>query len=164
LKTITKRNQPTDGGLLFIGYGTQHYMLPKQIKNEGNSHIVNLGILFQSHFRHVVLPHFSDEDRIGIAFNALGLTRMSNLTNWPYISRKQIWITTWIDKLMEVGITTIEHEINFKITSIEDLFKSWDCICMAKSRMNHILNIQMVVMHMTKLVNIVWILAIQQIH
>ena len=30
-----------------------------------------MGIIFQSHLKHIVYPHFSGEDRIGIAFNAV---------------------------------------------------------------------------------------------
>lgn len=75
LQTNNKKNQDTDGGLAFLNYDTVHYTLPNDVlPSESNIKIVspvpNLGVIFQSHFKHVVLPHFSDEDRIGIAFNA----------------------------------------------------------------------------------------------
>ena len=51
-----------------------NFYLPQNIRNETNAltikPIVNLGVIFQSHLRHIVYPRFSNEDRIGIAFNA----------------------------------------------------------------------------------------------
>ena len=56
----------------------------------------------------------------------LNLTKICNLTNWPYISRQSIWIESWIDKLIKNNIiTTIEHNINFETTTILDLYNNW---------------------------------------
>ena len=74
LKVNKKKNLESDGALSFIHYDTIHYNLPKEVEKNNSPMIIpteNLGIIFRSHLKHVVLPHFSDEDRIGIAFNAV---------------------------------------------------------------------------------------------
>jgi hypothetical protein len=56
----------------------------------------------------------------------VNLTRVCNFTNWPYFSRKSIWIEVWLQKLIDNGpITTVEHDITLNITSIRDLYKNW---------------------------------------
>jgi uncharacterized protein (TIGR02466 family) len=74
LQVNKKKYNKTDGGLVFINYDSVHYTLPNNIKDDTKACMIspteNLGILFQSHYKHIVLPHYSDEDRIGIAFNA----------------------------------------------------------------------------------------------
>ena len=74
LQVNKKKYNKTDGGLMFINYDSVHYTLPNNIKDDTKAYMIspteNMGIVFQSHYKHIVLPHFSDEDRIGIAFNS----------------------------------------------------------------------------------------------
>lgn len=56
---------------------------------------------------------------------AVNLTRVNSFTNWPYISRKEIWIKEWIPKLIATNITTIEHNIHYDITSLREIFLKW---------------------------------------
>ena len=74
LKTITKKCCDTDGCLIFLNKSNHHYYLPPDVQKSGSVPTIhprkNLGILFNSYHKHIVLPHFSDEDRIGVAFNA----------------------------------------------------------------------------------------------
>ena len=64
----------TDGCLFWIGEAHNNYMIPTH-PNEMFANAIqpkeNLGVIFRSWKKHVVLPHFSDEDRIGIAFNSI---------------------------------------------------------------------------------------------
>ena len=74
LKLNKNKNLDSDGALSFIHYDTVHFYLPKDVEKNNSPMIIpteNLGIIFRSHLKHVVLPHFSDEDRIGVAFNAV---------------------------------------------------------------------------------------------
>jgi len=63
-----------EGCLEFLSMDNHSFFLPQSIKNEGRSKMISpspgLGIIFQSHHKHIVYPHFSDSDRIGFAFNA----------------------------------------------------------------------------------------------
>lgn len=74
LQVNKKKYNETDGGLMFINYDSVHYTLPNNIKDDTKAYMIspteNMGVVFQSHYKHIVLPHFSDEDRIGIAFNS----------------------------------------------------------------------------------------------
>lgn len=59
-------------------------------------------------------------------YDNLNLTRTCNFSNNPYISRKSVWINDWIPKLINNNrITTIEHDINFNITSLMKLYEDW---------------------------------------
>jgi len=75
LKTITKKCCETDGSLIFLNKSNHHYYLPEEVQNSGSVTTIypkkNLGIIFNSYHKHIVMPHFSDEDRIGVAFNAV---------------------------------------------------------------------------------------------
>jgi uncharacterized protein (TIGR02466 family) len=60
----------TDGAPMF----TKHSDTQTEIGRGGASFIApraGMGVLFASHLRHTVLPHFSPSDRIGVAFNAV---------------------------------------------------------------------------------------------
>lgn len=77
LQTLNKEDKlnDKDGSLMFLNYDSVHHYLPKEIDpNEGISKFVipgpNQGVIFRSHQKHIVFPHFSNKDRIGIAFNA----------------------------------------------------------------------------------------------
>jgi uncharacterized protein (TIGR02466 family) len=74
LQVNKEKYNKTDGGLMFINYDSVHYTLPNNVKDDTKAYMIspveNMGILFQSHYKHIVFPHFSNEDRIGIAFNA----------------------------------------------------------------------------------------------
>ena len=69
-----KKVHNSDGTLLFLKNTDHNYVLDNNIANEGSSIQIipneNLGVLFRSYKRHVVLPHFTNDDRIGVAFNS----------------------------------------------------------------------------------------------
>jgi hypothetical protein len=75
LQTITKKYNDTDGSLIFLNKSNHHYYLPPSVEKSGSIPTIhpvkNLGIIFNSYHKHIVMPHFSDEDRIGVAFNAV---------------------------------------------------------------------------------------------
>ena len=75
LKTITRKCCETDGNLLFLNKSNHNYFLPSNIQKPSSSTTLipekNVGVIFNSYHKHIVLPHFSDEDRIGLAFNAV---------------------------------------------------------------------------------------------
>lgn len=74
LKIPSKKKNPSDGSLMFLKQDNHNFFLPDCVKNERRDKLfvptVGSGIIFQSHLKHIVMPHFTDEDRIGIAFNA----------------------------------------------------------------------------------------------
>jgi pyruvyl transferase EpsO len=55
----------------------------------------------------------------------LNITQSSSFNNHQYFSRKQIWTTDWIPKLIKTNLTTIEHNIMYEIVSFHELFKNW---------------------------------------
>ena len=89
-----------DGALVFIKTDNHNFYLPFSVgSQEGQANIikpsVGHGILFQSHEKHVVLPHFSDTDRIGLAFNAVCVQRPGvyrSLKPTPYWMPSRLWI------------------------------------------------------------------------
>ena len=91
-----------EGSLVFIKADNHNFYLPKSIGSEETSAVVirpkvGQGVLFQSYMKHVVMSHFSEEDRIGLAFNAVcyaapGLYR--SLKPTPYWMPGRLWIKT----------------------------------------------------------------------
>lgn len=85
-----KKSHSTDGQLCFIKLASYNHIIPNS--NEGITNFIepksNLGVIFRSWKRHMVIPHFSDEDRIGIAFNAVYNPKWSYDKIYP----KPYWI------------------------------------------------------------------------
>ena len=82
LQVNKKKNLDTDGALSFIHYDSVHFKLPSDIEPNNCPMIVpaeNLGIIFRSHLKHVVLPHFS---RLK---NVLLLPRLKKRPRWEKI-------------------------------------------------------------------------------
>ena len=105
-----KRLHALDGTLVFITGDSHTLFLPKEIgSSEASCSTVEpklgTGILFQSHERHIVMPHFSDTDRIGLAFNsqlvhAPGIYRA--LQPVPYWFPGRLWAT------IDLGVDRVE--------------------------------------------------------
>ena len=71
----SEKTSEADGMLLFIPAENNTQYLPDCVgSTERMTTLIRptrgKGVLFQGHERHVVLPHFSSQDRIGIAFNS----------------------------------------------------------------------------------------------
>jgi hypothetical protein len=66
--------------------------LPRNVEESGTLPTIipkpNQGIVFNSFHKHIVMPHFSDEDRIGVAFNA----RYDNTFNYDKIYPIPYWL------------------------------------------------------------------------
>ena len=93
LNTIdpTKKTHSTDGALIFIkdsSYNYYDFCNDNELSSFTVIPAVNDGIIFRSWKRHFVLPHFTNEDRIGIAFNA----RYENNYSYDKIYPKPYWL------------------------------------------------------------------------
>ena len=117
LQTLNKEDKMNekDGALVFINYDSVHYYLPKEVKKEGLSTFImpyeNLGVLFQSHLKHIVLPHFSDKDRIGIAFNA----RYEEKHSYDDIYPTPYWLPITYDHTIVQEDIKTEKELSIKL-------------------------------------------------
>ena len=100
LQTPDTQLHDADGALVFISNDNHNFYLPPTTgSREGHATIitpkVGTGILFQAHERHVVLPHFSDTDRIGLAFNAVLVQQAEvyrSLRPTPYWMPTRLWL------------------------------------------------------------------------
>lgn len=74
LNDLKNTKHQSDGSLVFIKDNDYNDVGPWN-KTEGVAKTIhpkkNLGVLFRSWKKHVVMPHFSEEDRVGLAFNAV---------------------------------------------------------------------------------------------
>lgn len=92
LQVNKKKICETDGSLIFLSKSSHHYYLPRNVEESGSLPTVipkpNQGVVFNSFQKHIVMPHFSDEDRIGVAFNA----RYDNTYNYDKIYPIPYWL------------------------------------------------------------------------
>lgn len=95
LQTNKKKTCDTDGSLIFLSKNSHHYYLPQTVETSGSVPMIipkpNQGIVFNSFHKHIVMPHFSDEDRIGVAFNA----RYDNTFNYDKIYPIPYWLPVY---------------------------------------------------------------------
>lgn len=127
----------TDGTLVFIKKSSHHTYVPASVYNP--SHVLTdsmlstitpsqgLGVLFQSHLKHIVMPHFTDEDRIGIAFNASVvpcLNFYANLYPKPYWNPNRITIRFEEEPETKNGCLQIDlvngSSIPLRLSSLKD--------------------------------------------
>lgn len=133
----SKSSVETDGTLIFLKKSSHHTYVPADVYSKKytltDASLMTVipqkgsGIIFQSHLKHIVMPHFSDEDRIGIAFNAVIVPALNfywSLYPKPYWNPNRI-VTKFVEEPeLEDGCISIrlagDSTCKLKISMLKD--------------------------------------------
>ena len=101
LQVPKEKKDNYEGTLGFEPHTDNNLLLPASIQTGPVMSMIfpkpNLGVIFNAYLKHIVIPHFSNEDRIGIAFNAVYEEKQNYFDIYPkpywYPSRLTYTIT-----------------------------------------------------------------------